>query len=197
MKKFLKSVKPYTKYFLLGPICMIVEVIGEVLMPKYLAMVLGQSADATPVYSLGIMGLMILTALLMMAGGIGGAYYGAKASVNFAADLRNDIYTRVQDFSFSNIDKFSTGSLVTRLTNDVTQMQNFINMLLRMCLRSPGMMIGALIMAVMLRPSLAVVLAVSIPLLVASILAIVLRAFPRFSKMQNQKKTDKRTINVR
>ena len=186
MKRWMKYVKPYSAYFILGPLCMIIEVVGEVLMPKYLAMVLGQSVDATPGYSLGIMGLMILTALLMMAGGIGGAYYGAKASVNFAADLRNDIYTRVQDFSFSNIDKFSTGSLVTRLTNDVTQMQNFINMLLRMCLRSPGMMIGALIMAVMLRPSLAVVLAVSIPLLIISILAIVLRAFPKFSKMQEK-----------
>ncbi len=186
MKRWMKYVKPYSAYFILGPLCMIVEVIGEVLMPKYLAMVLGQSVDATPGYSLGIMALMILTALLMMAGGMGGAYFGAKASVNFAADLRNDIYTKVQDFSFSNIDKFSAGSLVTRLTNDVTQMQNFINMLLRMCLRSPGMMIGALIMAVMLRPSLAVVLAVSIPLLVLSILSIVFRAFPRFSKMQEK-----------
>ncbi len=186
MKRWMKYVKPYSAYFILGPLCMIIEVIGEVLMPKYLAMVLGQSVDATPGYSLGIMALMILTALLMMAGGMGGAYFGAKASVNFAADLRNDIYTRVQDFSFSNIDKFSAGSLVTRLTNDVTQMQNFINMLLRMCLRSPGMMIGALIMAVMLRPSLAIVLAVSIPLLVLSILSIVFRAFPKFSKMQEK-----------
>lgn len=186
MKRWMKYVRPYSAYFILGPLCMIIEVIGEVLMPKYLAMVLGQGADATPGYSLGIMALMILTALLMMAGGMGGAYFGAKASVNFAADLRNDIYTRVQDFSFSNIDKFSAGSLVTRLTNDVTQMQNFINMLLRMCLRSPGMMIGALIMAVMLRPSLAVVLAVSIPLLVLSILMIVFRAFPKFSKMQEK-----------
>ena len=182
----MKYVKPYAPYFILGPLCMIIEVIGEVLMPKYLAMVLGQSADAKPGYSLGIMALMILTALLMMAGGMGGAYFGAKASVNFAADLRNDIYTKVQGFSFSNIDKFSAGSLVTRLTNDVTQMQNFINMLLRMCLRSPGMMIGALIMAITLRPSLAVVLAVSIPLLLLSIITIVVKSFPKFSRMQEK-----------
>ena len=186
MKRWMKYVKPYAPYFILGPLCMIIEVIGEVLMPKYLAMVLGQSADAKPGYSLGIMALMILTALLMMAGGMGGAYFGAKASVNFAADLRNDIYTKVQGFSFSNIDKFSAGSLVTRLTNDVTQMQNFINMLLRMCLRSPGMMIGALIMAITLRPSLAVVLAVSIPLLLLSIITIVVKSFPKFSRMQEK-----------
>ena len=85
---------------------------------------------------------MIITAIVMMLGGVGGAYFGAKASVNFAADLRKDAFEKVQKFSFANIDKFSTGSLVTRLTNDVTQMQNFINMMLRMMLRSPGMLIG-------------------------------------------------------
>ncbi len=186
MKRWIKYVAPYKRYFIFGPLCMIIEVIGEVMMPMFLAMVLGQSADASPMYSVGIMAMMILTALAMMAGGIGGAYFGAKASVNFAADLRNDIYKNVQGFSFSNIDKFSTGSLVTRLTNDVTQMQNFINMLLRMCLRSPGMMIGALIMAISLRPSLAVVLSVSIPLLLISIIAIVSKSFPKFSKMQEK-----------
>ncbi len=100
MKRWMKYVRPYSAYFILGPLCMIIEVIGEVLMPKYLAMVLGQSVDATPGYSLGIMALMILTALLMMAGGMGGAYFGAKASVNFAADLRNDIIPRCRIFPF-------------------------------------------------------------------------------------------------
>jgi len=120
----------------------------------------------------------------MMTGGVAGAYFGAKASVNFAADLRHDIYTKVQGFSFSNIDKFSTGSLVTRMTNDVTQLQNFINMLLRMALRSPGMLIGALIMAVSLNPSLATVFAVSIPLMVIVIGILISIGFPRFQKMQ-------------
>jgi ABC-type multidrug transport system fused ATPase/permease subunit len=165
---------------------MIIEVIGEVLMPKYLAMVINNAAAGGPWYSVGVMGMMILTALLMMAGGVGGSYFGAKASVYFASDLRRDIYAKVQTFSFSNIDKFSTGSLVTRLTNDVTQMQNFIATLLRMCLRSPGILIGALIMAITLRPKLSLVLAVSIPMLVISILVIVLKGFPRFGKMQGK-----------
>jgi len=186
MKTWGKYIKPYLPYFILGPLCMIVEVIGEVLMPKYLAMIINYAAGETVGYSLGVMILMILTALLMMAGGVGGSYYAAKASVNFAADLRRDIYAKVQTFSFSNIDKFSTGSLVTRLTNDVTQMQNFITTLLRMCLRSPGILIGALIMAITLRPSLSLVLAVSIPLLLTCILFIVLNGFPRFGKMQGK-----------
>ena len=92
--------------------------------------------------------LMVLTALIMMLGGIGGAYFGAKASVNFASDLRLDVYKKVQKFSFANIDKFRNGSLITRLTNDITQVQNVIRMALVMLLRSPGMLIGAFIMAV-------------------------------------------------
>lgn len=79
----------------------------------------------------------------------------------------------MQEFSFANIDKFSTGSLVTRLTNDITQIQNFVNTLLRMCLRSPGILIGALIMSISLRPSLSVVFAVTIPIMLVTILAIV------------------------
>ena len=150
---------------------MIVEVIGEVLMPLFLSIVIDEGTQGTLNVSKSIMyaGLMVLTAVMMMLGGVGGSYFGAKASVNFAADIRRDVYKKVQLFSFANIDRFSTGSLVTRLTNDVTQLQNFVNMLLRMCLRSPGMLIGALIMAISIKPSLAVVLAVTIPLMLIAI----------------------------
>ena len=184
----MKYVRPYLPYFIIGPVCMIVEVIGEVVMPKLLAVVInGANAGTLTIGgSLGTMGLMILCAVLMMAGGVGGAYFGAKASVNFAADLRSDIYARVQRFSFANIDKFSTGSLVTRLTNDVTQMQNFVNMLLRMALRAPGMMIAALVMAIVMKPSLSVVFAVSIPLMLVCVGGIILKGFPRFGKMQEK-----------
>ena len=196
MKKWLKYVKPYTLYFILGPLCMIVEVIGEILMPLFLGNVIQAYSDGrlTTGYSLGTMGAMIAVALMMMLGGIGGSYFGAKASVNFAADVRNDVYRKVQDFSFANIDKFSTGSLVTRLTNDVTQMQNFVNMMLRMMLRSPGMLIGALIMAIRLSPSLSVVLAIIIPVMLFFILLIVKTGFPRFGIMQ--KKIDKLNSTV-
>ncbi len=167
---------------------MIVEVIGEVMMPLYLAEVINAATAGTLTTegSLWIMAKMIATALMMMIGGVGGAYFGAKASVNFAADMRNDLFRKVQQYSFSNIDRFSTGSLVTRLTNDVTQVQNFVNMMLRMMLRSPGMLIGGLIMAIRLSPSLSVVMAVTIPLLLLSIAFIIARGMPRFTKMQTK-----------
>ncbi len=186
MKQWFKYVKPYLPYFIIGPICMIVEVVGEVLMPFLLSTVInaGEDGSLTVTKSIFTAVTMIVLALLMMAGGVGGAYFGAKASVNFAADLRSDVYKKVQEFSARNIDKFSTGSLVTRLTNDVTQLQNFVNMLLRMALRSPGMMIGALVMAIVLRPSLSVIFAVTVPLMILSIFGLISMGFKRFTRMQ-------------
>ena len=190
MKRWMKYIRPYLSYFIIGPICMIVEVLGEIAMPKLLSVIINKgSADPstlTPALALLIMGIMVITALLMMAGGVGGAYFGAKASVNFAADLRQDLYTKVQSFSFTDIDKISTGSLVTRLTNDVTQLQNFVNMLLRMALRSPGIMICALIMAIFTRPSLAVVLAVTVPCMLLAIFFIIRLGFSRFARVQKK-----------
>ena len=187
MKRWLKYVKPYTLYFILGPLCMIVEVIGEVLMPFFLSKIVGvveRGGKAEEIVFL--CGGMIVTALLMMLGGVGGAYYGAKASVNFATDLRRDVFAKIQKFSFANIDRFSTGSLVTRMTNDVTQLQNFVNTLLRMFLRSPGMLIGGVIMAVNMSPKLAIILAVSIPTILISMFFVIRTGFPRFGIMQEK-----------
>ncbi len=188
MKKWFKYVKPYKLYFILGPLCIVVEVLGEIFMPIFLGNIIQAYADGTLTqgYSFATMGGMVAVALMMMIGGVGGAYFGAKASVNFAADVRNDVYRKVQDFSSANIDKFSSSSLVTRLTNDVTQIQNLVNMMLRMMLRSPGMLIGALIMAIRLSPSLSVVLAIIIPVMLCCILLIVKTGFPRFGIMQKK-----------
>ena len=215
--RWFKYVKPYLPWFIIGPLCMIVEVIGEVVLPKLLAFIidfgvnhdmedapewltwtynaLGQSfenPDAPLIVALTVG--MLLTSALMMIGGVGGAYFGAKASVNFAADLRADIYRKVQQFSFANIDKFNTGSLVTRLTNDVTQLQNFVNTLLRMALRSPGMLIGGLIMAITLNRQLALVLAVAVPAILLVIFFFLRVGFPRFNAMQE--KVDGLNANV-
>lgn len=167
---------------------MVVEVAGEVAMPRLLASVINGANEGTLTIasSLGTMLLLIGCAVLMMAGGVGGAYFGAKASVNFAADLRLDVYKNVQKFSFANIDKFSTGSLVTRLTNDVTQLQNFVNMLLRMAIRAPGMLIAALIMAISMNPSLSVIFAVAIPVLLIGIGTIIKFGFSRFGFVQKK-----------
>ncbi len=202
MKRWFKYIKPYLPAFILGPLCMIVEVIGEVVMPKLLAGILdygvsGKEGSAFVEWAYSVTGsknafvvaamvLMIGTAVCMMLGGIGGAWFGAKAAVNFSSDLRRDVYKKVQEFSFANIDKFQTGSLVTRLTNDITQIQNFINMMLRMALRAPGMLIGALIMAILLNPSLTTVLAVTIPVMLVFIVLLISKGFPRFSAMQGK-----------
>lgn len=195
MKRYYKYVKPYLPYFIIGPIMMIVEVIGEVVLPKLMANIINIGAANQDVgYIISMGALMVLTAVLMMLGGIGGAYFAAKASVNFAADLRNDVFSKVQKFSFSNIDKFSTGSLVTRLTNDITQMQNMVMMGLRMMLRAPGMLIGAVIMAFVMNPRLAVILLVVLPILTVGIATVIRVAFPRFNLMQ--KKLDKLNSNI-
>ncbi len=183
-----KYIKPYLPFFILGPICMMIEVVGEVVMPKLLGYVINSAKAGTLTVggSLLVMFGMIGMALLMMAGGVGGSYFGAKAAINFAGDLRRDIFTRVQSFSFANIDKFSTGSLVTRMTNDVTQLQNFVNMLLRMAIRSPGMLVAALIMAISLQPSLSVIFAVAVPVLIGGIALIIAKGFSKFSMVQKK-----------
>lgn len=195
MKRFWKYIKPYLPAFIIGPILMIVEVIGEVLLPKFMANIINIGAvDHNVPYIIGMGACMIVTALLMMAGGIGGAYFAAKAAISFSSDLRSDVFDKVQKFSFSNLDQFSTGSLVTRLTNDITQVQNLINMALRMMLRAPGMLIGALIMAIMMNAQLAMVVLIVIPILTLLIGVIIKTAFPRFEIMQ--KKLDALNSNI-
>lgn len=183
-----KYVMPYFSAFILGPIFMIVEVIGEVLMPKLMSMIINEGIQGGAgngyVITKGI--LMVLLALCMMLGGVLGAYFAVKAAVNFAASLRKDVFTKVQQFSFANIEKFSTGSLVTRLTNDITNMQNVIMMALRMMLRAPGMLIGGLIMAVLMNARLAIILGVVIPLLLVALVIVIRIAFPRFDIMQSR-----------
>lgn len=187
MKQYKKYIKPYLSAFILGPIFMIVEVIGEVLMPKFMSMIIDHGVVSGNIpYIIGMGAAMIGTAIFMLGGGVLGAWFAVKASVNFAADLRKDVFSKVQDFSFANIEKFSTGSLVTRLTNDVTNMQNVIQMALRMMLRAPGMLIGGLIMAIIMNAKLAIVLLIVIPVLILILSFVMKVAFPRFDTMQGK-----------
>lgn len=193
MRQYMKYIKPYKSAFILGPIFMVVEVLGEVALPKLMSVIInygcGQAEGVEakgPGFIVFIGIVMILTALLMMLGGVMGAYYGVKASVNFAGDLRRDVFAKVQKFSFENIEKFSTGSLITRLTNDITNMQNVVMMCLRMMLRSPGMLIGGIIMAFVMNWRLALVLCVVVPVLGIAMVIIMKIAFPRFNIMQEK-----------
>ena len=188
MRRYWKYVKPYLSAFIIGPILMIVEVIGEVVMPLLLSKIIDNGVNGGRGISYIIMmGVaMAITALIMMAGGVGGAYFAIKASTGFANDLRKDLFKQIQKFSFTNIDQYNTGSLITRLTNDITQIQNMLQMMLRMALRAPGMLIGALIMAFALNPRLALTIFCVLPLLSAAIYFILKIGFPLFSAMQKK-----------
>ena len=187
MKRYGKYIKPYKSTFIMGPILMLTEVLGEIMLPKLMSMIINYGVAEKDIgYILKIGLIMALVTVVMAAGGIGGAYFSAKASIRMTSDLRQDLFGKVQDFSFKNIDDFSTGSLVTRLTNDIQQVQNVVMMGLRLMLRAPGMLVGALVMAFLMNGQLAVIILIVIPLLALSIGVILKTAFPRFEIMQKK-----------
>lgn len=204
MRKYFKFIKPYKLYFILGPILMLTEVAGEIVLPKLVGGMIDNGAN-------GAMGqgyiirqalLMLGCILMMITGGISGHYFSIKASVNFSSDLRKSVFDKIQAFSFKNIDSFSTGSLITRLTNDITQIMNITRMGLIMAVRSPGMLIGGIIMAFSINKSLASVLAIMLPVLAFAIFFIMRMAMPRFARMQRgidnlNSKTQESITNVR
>lgn len=187
MKRYKKYITPYLGAFLMGPLMMLTEVAGEVALPKLMSMIINNGVaggDTGYIIKMGL--LMAVVVAFMATGGILGSYFAAKASISFTTDLRRDVFKKVQQFSFANIDGFSTGSLVTRLTNDIQQVQNVLTMGLKMALRAPGMFVGALIMAFLINGKLAAVLMVVIPLLSLAIALILKTAFPRFETMQKK-----------
>ena len=191
MKKYCKYIKPYTLFFILGPLLMLTEVAGEIVLPKIMGTMIDNGiGDAAAGLGIGYIisraAMMIGFICIMIMGGIGGHYFSIKAAVSFSTDLRQGVFEKVQRFSFKNIDNFSTGSLVTRLTNDITQIQNMVRMLLIMAMRSPGMLIGGIIMACSINARLALVLAIVIPVLAIVIATLLRIAFPRFGIMQKK-----------
>lgn len=195
MKSYYKYAKPYLIYFILGPIMMICEVIADVRLPAIVADIVNIGAangDISYIISSGVK--MAFTALFAIMTGVGAAYCAAKASVGCATDLRSDIFKKIQKFSFANIDKFSTGSLVTRLTNDITQVQNLINLGMRLMLRAPGMLIGGIIMSFTINKELAIIFLILVPILSVIIACIIKIAFPKFDVMQ--KKLDFLNSNI-
>lgn len=187
MKRYKKYVTPYLSSFIAGPVLMLTEVFGEIMLPKLMSLIINNGVAQRDVgYIVTVGAVMVFFAVVMAVGGIGGAYFAARASICFTSDLRDDLFAKVQDFSFKNIDTYSTGSLVTRLTNDIQQIQNVLMMILRMAMRSPAMFVGALIMAFMMNARLAIVILVVIPLLTLTIVVILKTAFPRFTVMQKK-----------
>lgn len=183
---------------------MFTEVAGELVLPKFM----GEMVDNGIGQGLGIpyialhAAMMIGCICLMVIGGIGGHYFSINGAVNFSSDLRKAVFDKVQTFSFKNIDGFSTGSLVTRLTNDITQIMNITRMVLISAVRAPGMLIGGVIMACSINARLATVLLVMIPLLGIAIFLLMKTAMPRFTIMQEKidrlnSRTQENITNVR
>lgn len=140
------------------PLCMILEVVMEMMVPLLMARIIDFGVEANDMdVILKTGGLMLLLALMGLLAGIGGGVFGAKASAGLAMNLRSRLYRSIQTFSFSNIDKFSTSGLITRLTTDITNIQNAYQVLLRMAMRAPLSLVTAMTMAMIISPSLSMV----------------------------------------
>ncbi len=150
------QVKQFTGPSILTPVAMIFEVLMETLIPYLMASIIDQGVEKGDMtHIIGIGAFMLLAAVLSLAAGITGGVFGAKASAGLAMNLRSAMYRNIQTFSFSNIDQYSTSGLITRLTTDVTNIQNAYQMLLRMCMRAPVSLVCAMGMAFFISPRLA------------------------------------------
>lgn len=190
MNYYKRYIKPHLLYFILGPLGLIMEVAGDIMLPLLIADVINKGAMTGDVAHI-VKDLIIMLAVILF-GGVGGtlgSYWSSKASMSAGSAIRKDLFVKIQSFSFTNIDEFSTGSLITRLTNDITQIQNIIMMALRLVLRSPIMLVAAVIISFSLNARLAVIILLIIPILSTIIVVILKISMPRFDTMQ--KKLDK------
>lgn len=186
IRKLIKSIREYKKETILTPLSVTIEVILEVIVPYYMAKLIDEGIYASSMSATVRIGiyLIVFTLLSLIFGALSGLF-AAKASSGFAKNLRKDLYYKVQKFSFLNIDKFSTSSIVTRLTTDVTYVQNAFQMVIRVAIRAPLMLIFSLIMAIKINVQMSVIFFILIPI-VAIILFVISRlAMPIFNKVFN------------
>lgn len=185
MKKLLSLVKgKYLIMTLITPLLMIGEVIMETVIPRIMADLIDNGIGHMDIkYVIRGGFLMLLMSLISMLFGAGAAYTSSVASMGFGSEVRKKLFNKVQDFSFSNVDKFSTSSLITRLTTDITNLQNSFMTVIRMMFRSPVMMISASVMAFSLNAKLASIFLVAVPFLAIFVAFIMVNAHPRFKVM--------------
>ena len=187
MKKILTYLKPYRRTAILAPLLMFIEVIMDLLQPTLLSRIVDNGINAGNIDYIIKTGIfMISVAFIGGLGGFGCIISSTITSQNFATDLRSDLFKKIQSFSFSNLDKFKTGSLITRLTNDVTQVQNIVLMSLRIMVRAPLLFIGGIIMAMSINLKLTLILIISIPILIISVSLIIKKGFPLFTLVQEK-----------
>ena len=181
IKTLAAQIKEFKKESILTPLYMILEVVFETLIPFLMASIIDDGVEAGNMRHIYIVGgMMIGMALLGLYCGIMGGKYGARASTGFARNLRQAMFENIQTFSFSNLDKFSTAGLVTRLTTDVTNIQMAYQMILRMCFRAPISMICAMAMAFLINAQLASVYLIAVLLLAVVLFFLIRRALKYF-----------------
>ena len=184
LKKLASYIKDYKKDTILTPIFVILEVVMEVIIPLLMARIIDvgiQNGDVHYILEMGA--LLIVSAILSLTFGMLSGRFAAKASSGYAKNLRKAMFHKVQDYSFENIDKFSTSSLVTRMTTDVTNVQMAFQMIIRILVRGPIMMIFALIMVMTISFKLSVIFLVAIPVLGAILFFIAIKAHPNFERV--------------
>ncbi len=187
MSLYRNKVKENWYCFLLGPLFMTMEAAGEFLLPFLNAQLINYGAavgNGTYILKMGF--LMLVLAAGMLLTGVLGAFFAVRGAARLAAGVRQTTFDKIQTFSFSQLDRFSTGSLITRVTNDVSQIQNFTQSLLRGCFRSPIMLVGALVMSYYLNPGIGRILTLVVLALGAVTFLIIRTAAPRYTAMQKQ-----------
>ena len=187
MKRYISCIKKYWYHFVFGPVFMVFEACGEFILPYISANMINVGAAGRNIPYIVKNGIyMAAISILMLICGVLGAYFGILGASKLAADIRRMTFGKIQKFSFANVDDFSTGSLITRITNVVSQVQNFIQTLLRGLFRSPVMIIGAIIMSFALEPKIAWIILAIIPVLTIVIAMIMAVSAPRYTRMQQQ-----------
>ena len=187
MKKYFKYMKGNWKYAILAPILIMVDTAGMMIQPYFLQKIIDVGiANNDQAYIIRTGLIMIVCALISLIGGFLAMYFSSKAAYGFGSNLRQDMLSKIQEFSFSNINKFSTSSLVTRLTNDVEIIQQLVQMMLRMLIRAPFMLIGGIILTIAMSPSIATIFLIITPLLALTMVFIIKKAFPLFTKVQTK-----------
>lgn len=178
------QIKEFKKDSFLTPVFMILEVLMETVIPLMMASIIDNGVEKGDIHHIYVMGgLMIVTAFVSLFAGVMGGKYGARASTGFARNLRKAMYENIQTFSFSNIDKFSTAGLVTRLTTDVTNIQMAYQMILRLCVRAPITLVCAMIMAFFINAKLACIYLAAVILLGIILAFITVRAHKYFTQV--------------
>ena len=184
LKTLSAQIKEYKKASILAPLFIVCEVIVELLIPFLMASIIDKgvaNGNMKHVYLIGV--TMVFMATCSLTFGVLSGKYAAKASTGFAKNLRKAMYENIQSFSFSNIDKYSTAGLVTRMTTDVTNVQNAYQMILRMCFRAPMMLIVALVMCITISPKLSLLLFIAVVFLGLCLFLIISNAHPIFMKV--------------